>query len=156
MNLPVISETETPVLRSEPFIHPSRAAIARQQNDRGRNPNPPVLNSRSRRGGGRGGGAVDEGMPYFNASEWVAVNTATTATTITTGISSNTEDATNHDGGTTPSFPQPPPIEHAITQDPALLASQTPEQAIEKALHAWYTAGYAAALYHVRSGAIKP
>lgn len=75
--------------------------------------------------------------PYFDISEWQPV--------------SSTPQEKQH-----VIIPDPPPLENAPMQDGAITASQPPQEALEKALQAWYTAGYAAALYHVRSGLVKP
>jgi len=83
--------------------------------------------------------------PYFDPAEWEPVH-ATGSTTAATQIAITTSLA----------IPDPPPVEQAPPQDPALFQSQSSQEALEKALQAWYTAGYAAALYHVRSGVVKP
>lgn len=94
---------------------------------------------------------VKEHQPYIDPSEWQPVSTSTTVTTTEVTIQSNV--ATSEPSL---SIPEPPAVENALPQDPALTESQTSQEALEKALNAWYTAGYAAALYHVRSGLVKP
>lgn len=54
-------------------------------------------------------------------------------------------------------IPDPPPVESAIPQDAELTTpSVDSAAALQKALNAWYTAGYAAALYHVKAGMVQP
>lgn len=94
---------------------------------------------------------VKEHQPYIDPSEWQPVNASTIGTTTEVTIQSAASTSTE-----SVSIPEPPAVENALPQDPALMASQTSQEALEKALNAWYTAGYAAALYHVRSGLVKP
>lgn len=91
-----------------------------------------------------------EHVPHFDPSEWEPVQSS--KSTITTNATTSNNTQTFEDLV----IPDPPPVEHALQQDQALLQNQSPQEALEKALQAWYTAGYAAALYHVRSGAVKP
>lgn len=97
---------------------------------------------------------VQHNDPYFNAAEWKPVSSSSKT-------KSNKKVIVALPGPSEPPspglvIPEPPTVEQAIPQEQALLDSQTSQQALEKALQAWYTAGYAAALYHVRSGAVKP
>lgn len=96
--------------------------------------------------------------PYFNPAEWVPVERNSNSKTESNGKSTMEAPSVND---LKPSeseivIPEPPSVEMAIPQEQALLDTQSPQEALEKALQAWYTAGYAAALYHVRSGAVKP
>lgn len=50
------------------------------------------------------------------------------------------------------SIPEPPPVNHIIAQDPSTLRPASDQEALQNALHAWYAAGYAAAVYHMRRG----
>lgn len=59
-----------------------------------------------------------------------------------------------HSGNNEIHIPDPPGVESPIPQDAGLLQSQTAQDALQKALGAWYTAGYATALYHARTGQI--
>ncbi|KAK9900215.1 hypothetical protein P389DRAFT_165419 [Cystobasidium minutum MCA 4210] len=99
---------------------------------------------------------VKEHQPYIDLSEWqpVVQPKKKKIDIQATALRADTTTAT------TPSqslaIPDPPTVENALPQDSALTDSQPPEQALERALHAWYTAGYAAALYHIRSGLVKP
>ena len=90
-----------------------------------------------------------EHVPHFDPSEWEPVQSSKSTITTNATTSNNTQTSELV-------IPDPPPVEHAPQQDQALLQNQSPQEALEKALQAWYTAGYAAALYHVRSGAVKP
>jgi hypothetical protein len=94
---------------------------------------------------------VQHNDPFFNPAEWQPVSSSSKRKSSKKVAIASSE---------TPSsglvIPDPPPVEQAIPQEQALLDSQTSQQALEHALQAWYTAGYAAALYHVRSGAVKP
>jgi hypothetical protein len=80
---------------------------------------------------------VEEGEPYFNPDDYEPVSPR----------------LQYHEG---PSdelvIPDPPPIEQAIPQDPTLLHPTNAQEALQSALNAWYTAGYAAAVYHMKSG----
>ena len=86
----------------------------------------------------------DDGEPYFNEDEYEPVS------------------PTMHLAELDPLeadlvIPDPPPVESAIPQDPALTTpSSDSTAALQKALNAWYTAGYAAALYHVKAGMVQP
>ena len=54
-----------------------------------------------------------------------------------------------------PAIPDPPSLDEGLSQDPSFLMQQSPEEALQKALHAWYAAGYATALYHARQGLVQ-
>jgi hypothetical protein len=96
------------------------------------------------------GHVKQEGQPYFDASEWEPV-------VKTDKVHSAKSVITIQDTPTQLVIPDPPSVqEAALPQDQALLATQPPQEAMQKALEAWYNAGYAAALYHIRSGLVQP
>lgn len=102
----------------------------------------------------------EEGEPYFNPAEYEAVTTLSTGRdqaipAVAPSASTDTSNA-NQTSTARVEFPSPPSVTDAPPQDPALLTSQTPQEALQRALSAWYTAGYAAALYHVKSGMLPP
>lgn len=89
----------------------------------------------------------DDGEPYFNEEEYEPVSPK-----MHSSAKLDLPEA-GHDLV----IPDPPPVESAIQQDPALTApSVDSAAALQKALNAWYTAGYAAALYHVKAGMVQP
>ena len=81
----------------------------------------------------------EEGEPYFNPDDYVPVSPK---------LYQAPPDLPEEEL----SIPDPPPIEDAIPQDPALLHPASSQEALQRALNAWYTAGYAAAVYHMKSG----
>lgn len=89
--------------------------------------------------------------PYFNPEEWEPVVRSNGSAASVKALHNALKPSE-----ALLAVPEPPPVEQAIPQEQALLDTRSSQEALEKALQAWYTAGYAAALYHVRSGAVKP
>lgn len=108
-------------------------------------------------------GEFEEGESYFNSAEYELLPKAssTKATNSHTTSSSLSQTTTTKEPSKSTDEPvvilDPPSEDQPLARvDPALLSSQTSQEALEKALNAWYNAGYAAALYHIRSGMVKP
>lgn len=89
------------------------------------------------------GEEMEEGEPYFNSDEYEPVSPR---------LSQHVPAILSTDIP----FPVPPSADQAIPQNPSVLGAATSEEALQNALHAWYAAGYAAAVYHVKSGMLDP
>ena len=86
-----------------------------------------------------------DGEPYFNEDEYEPVSPKMYSTAELDPPEAHVV------------IPDPPPVESAIPQDVALTTpSSDSAAALQKALNAWYSAGYAAALYHVKAGMVQP